>query len=130
MSPPIGSRCFHCAAEQCRNGDVVDGGQVRQQARELKNKADVAAADGCEFYLRSRPEIGSVEQYLALRRLYQRAEQGQQGRLARTRSADNRDELAAVQIETDIPHGLIAGVAAITLSHRLRRQDHVAGVPE
>jgi hypothetical protein len=53
---------LHGAAEQGRNGDVVDRGQVRQQARELEDEADVARAEGRALAFRQRPHVGAVEQ--------------------------------------------------------------------
>ena len=46
--------CFdsHCAPKKSRNGNVIHGGQVRQKARELEDKADVAATKDRAFFLR------------------------------------------------------------------------------
>ena len=57
----VSLRAIHRAAEQCRNRNVLDCGQVRQQARELKDEADVAAAKGRQLGFRKRPDVGAVE---------------------------------------------------------------------
>ena len=125
-SPPIGVLGVHGAAEQRRQRDVVARGQVRQQAGELKDKADMAAAEIREPGLRQGPHIGAVEHQLALRRRGQRAQHRQQGRFARTRAADDRDELAVIEIEAGRAHCLIAGWGAVALGQRPRRQAHVS----
>jgi hypothetical protein len=55
-----------CAAEQRRNGDIIDCGQARQQARKLKDEADVSAAKACQLGFRERPQIRPVERDPAL----------------------------------------------------------------
>ena len=68
VGPRIGLPDIHRTAEQSRNSDVVDGGQVRQQTGELKDEADMATTEGRERCFRQRPDVAAVEQYFAFRR--------------------------------------------------------------
>ena len=97
----------HGAAEQRRNGDIVDRGEVRQQARKLEDEANMAGAEGGSLRLGKRPDIGAVEQHLACGRRGERAEHGHQRRFARAGAADDRDELAAPQLEAGVAHRIV-----------------------
>ncbi len=125
----IGRFRIHGAAEQRRNGDVVDRGQVRQQAWNLEDESDVPGAKARELQFRQRPDVGAVEQQLAVRRRGQGAEHRHQGRLPRTGPADDRDEFAGRQLEAGVPHGIVARSRAVALGERLRREGHVNALP-
>ena len=124
----IGLPGIHGAAEQRRNGDIVHRRQVRQQARELEDEADAARAEGRQLRFRKRPDIGAVEQERAFGRPGQGAEHGHQGRFARTRPADDRDELADLELEAGVAHGLVTCSGTVAFGQCLRRQRHVTGL--
>ena len=117
------------AAEQRGKRDVIGRTQVRQQARELEDEADIAAAKTRPLGFRHRPDVKAIEKQLAFRRLGQGTQQRQEGGLAGTRSADDRYELALVQLQIGIPDRLISRSGTVSLGHRLRRQDHVNALP-
>ena len=106
--PRIGCFDSHCAPKKSRNGNVIHGGQVRQKARELEDKADVAATKDRAFFLRESPDISAIQQEFTRRRLGQGAEHRKQGRLARTGPADDRNKLAGLELEARAAHSLVA----------------------
>ena len=122
----VGFLSGHGAAEQRGQGDIVDCGEVRQQARELEHEADIACAEARQFALPKRPDVRAVEHDLAARRLGQSAEHGHQGRFAGAGSSDDRHELAGAHIEISVAYGVVARSGAVPLAQRLRRQGHVA----
>jgi len=70
--------------KQRGQGDIVQGAEIGQEARELEDEADLACAESGKLVLARRPDVGTVQRHLALAGPRQRAQHGQQGRFART----------------------------------------------
>src|SRR6185437_10137223 len=82
-----------------RQLDIFQGAGARQQIEALEDEAQLAATDGRQLGLGQRADIGAVEQVAAGGWPVQAAQDGHQRGLARSRRADNGDELAALYFQ-------------------------------
>jgi len=117
----VGLGAIHRATGECRDRNVVHCRQIRQQARELKDEADVAAAEIGQLRLGQTPDVRPIEPQFPSAGAGQRAEHREKGRFARTGPADDRDELARLQFETGAAHRLVSRSSTVSLGQRLRR---------
>ena len=108
--------CVRRAAGQLeREEDVLLGGQHRQQVEELKDEADVLAAQLGELAVAERGDRGPVDPHLARGRPVQPGQEMHERRLARARRAHDRGQLALGDRHRDAAqgvHGRVAGAVA------------------
>ena len=114
----------HCPTEQCGQDDVVDRPEIRQQARKLEDEAELTTANPRQLRLRQRPDVGAVQQHPPRGRSRQCADHREERRFSRSRSADNGDELAALQKNVCLAH--CGHLGAVTLVEAGGMQDHRA----
>ena len=86
--------------------DVLERRQRRDQVELLEDEAERLQAQVGELAVAEHPEVASLEEDAPGARPVERAEQLQQGRLAGSARAFERDELARSDLEVDAAHGL------------------------
>ena len=65
-----------------RQGDVLHGGERREQVECLEHEADAFATQPCEFDVGERAEFGVTDEHLARRQCVESGETVHQGALA------------------------------------------------
>ena len=98
--------------------DVLLHGHVREQRVVLEHGVDVALVG------RARGDVAAVEQHAAARRALEAGDHAQAGRLARARRPEQREELAARDVEVDAVDG---DERAEVLGHAVQPDAHVTG---
>ena len=88
-----------------RQFNVLERRQQREQAERLEHEAHLVAANFREFLFPHCGQVLSFEEDLAGRRLVEPGHEVQQRRLARTRSADERNELARRNLQGHVVDG-------------------------
>ena len=76
--PRIGVGGIQRVTEQCRQGDIVDRLEIREQARQLEDEAERAAAQIRQPGLGQRPDVLLVDQHTPRRGPSQRADHREQ----------------------------------------------------
>ena len=74
---------------------VLEHGHVAEQRVVLEHEADVALADA------ARQRVVAVEQHLSLVRPFEAGDDAQQRRLAGARRAEQRNQLAGLDVQVD-----------------------------
>src|SRR5271167_1426568 len=107
--------------------NVLDSGGSREQVEGLENEANSTAADRRQLFFFERGD-DAFEQVTATGGTIETSDDVHQGRLARTRRAHNREELAARDAKRDVPQSLhldfthtIGLVQAFDLDNRRHR---------
>jgi hypothetical protein len=85
-----------------RQGHVLEAGQAGEQIEELKDEADLVAADGSQLVIREAAQDLAVEGNAAGGRRVESTNQVEQGGLARSRRPDDRHHLASIDVEAHI----------------------------
>ena len=83
-------------------GDVVEGRDAGRQMEVLEHEADAAGAQRREVAVPERRHIEPVDLDVAGARAIERADDVEHRRFARPGRSDDRDELAAADLEADI----------------------------
>src|SRR6266542_815260 len=87
------------AFEMKRQRHVLQAGEAGQQVEELKNKTDLVAPQAREVVVRESVQRLAVNRNLAGGGAVETADQVEQRRFARTGGADDRDHLAARDVQ-------------------------------
>ena len=98
------------AADEKRHGDVLDRGELRQQVMELVDEAERRVPRLAALGFAHLAVGAPLHEHLAGGRRIERAEEMQQGRLARARATHDGHALGAMDLEVD----------AVEHRHRLR----------
>src|SRR5262249_4494624 len=88
-----------------------------EQVEALEDEAETLAADAGQLRLAGARHIEPVEEVLAARRPIEAAENRHQRRLARSRRADDRDQLAALDGERDAAQRVDVDAADVIGAH-------------
>ena len=94
-----------------RQADILQRARARQQIEALEHEAEALAADARQFGFVQRGDIDALEQAASAGRPVEAADDGHQRRLARTRRADDGDELAGFDFEVDAAQRLHLDIA-------------------
>ncbi len=123
------SSCARCAPLLARDAgvehrqlDVADDGRLREQVVLLEDEADLLVADRRELAPGEPFHALAVEGVGSARRLVQAAQDRHERGLAGARRADQRDELAALDLEVDAPQRVDRGAVG---AERLCQADWV-----
>ena len=105
-----------------RERNVLENGFVRQQFEVLENAANVAAKIGYAPVAHGRKIfIGNIN--MAARRLELAGNELDEGRLARTRMANEEDELARIDLQGDIVQRRLVRLRLVDLRHMIEGDD-------
>ena len=97
---PLGARAdVRCAGNLHRHGDVLVGGERRNQMEELEDEADLLPAQLRQRVLVESGDVHVVDQHGAGRRRVQAGDQSEERRLAAARRSDDRHELAVRDLQ-------------------------------
>ena len=119
--PPGASRSARVRADEPqRDLDVLGRGQDRDQAERLEDERDRAPADLRRLVLAQARDLRPVDDDGAGRRLVEAAEEVEQRRLARARSAAHGEQLPAGDVDVDAAQRVDDRAAALVVAGQAR----------
>ena len=117
-----------CSAISVTSATFSQRGEARDEVVELKDEADVLAAEAGERGVVGGGEVVIAVADLAAGRHVEAAEDVQQGRLAAARGTEKDDEFARVEIEIDAAQRVDLHLAhAVDLGDAVHVEDRVRG---
>jgi hypothetical protein len=97
------------AGDERRHRGILERGEFGQQVVELKDEAEPGAAEGRQLLLLEREDVGALQQEPAGGRAVERADNLQQGALARAATPHDADGLAPLDLQVDAAQHLDGG---------------------
>src|ERR1022692_2932508 len=93
-----------------RNGDILGGGEAREQVVILKHEADLVQAEIGERIVTESPNLRFLDLYGAAIRTQDSGNHAEHGGFAASRRPDDVEYLSEIGVEGHIPHGVCLGV--------------------